>query len=68
MESLKAGDKVRLKKLAQWVTEDANMTVKHIAEATAEIACGVRCVWINSQGHAHERVYRPDDIIKLGPY
>ena len=44
----KEGQKVRLKKLENWVTEDATMTVKHVGVFPAlGNACGALCEWIN---------------------
>ena len=65
MESLKTGDKVRLKKLDSWVTtQDAAMTVKKVGEFSAlGVAYGALCEWINAQGHAFEKVYAVDEII-----
>jgi hypothetical protein len=67
MESLKAGDKVRLKKLDSWVTSrDAAMTVKRVGEFPEKgITLGALCEWINAQGLSHERVYSLEELLPL---
>jgi hypothetical protein len=67
VESLKPGDKVRLKRLDNWVTpQDSVMTVKHIGEFPhLGLSRGALCEWIDAQGGAHEKVYPLDDLITL---
>jgi effector-binding domain-containing protein len=55
VESLKPGDKVRLKRLDNWVTpQDSVMTVKHIGEFPhLGLSRGALCEWIDAMGGAH---------------
>jgi effector-binding domain-containing protein len=66
-ETLKPGDKVRLKKLENWITpQDAAMTVKHIGDYSAlGVAYGALCEWGNKRGYSLEKVYSLDDIVSL---
>jgi hypothetical protein len=67
MESLKPGDKVRLKKLQDWVvTQEAAMTIKHVGEySSLGLARGVCCEWINARGRALIKVYAMEDVIPI---
>jgi hypothetical protein len=70
MDSMKPkpGDKVRLKRLASWVTPlDAAMVVKHVGDFPSEsgMMLGAVCVWISSHGEPHERVYPIEELVQV---
>lgn len=67
MESLKPGDKVRLKKLQDWiVAQEAAMTIKHVGDySSLGVARGVCCEWINARGRALQKIYSVDEVVPI---
>jgi hypothetical protein len=67
LESLKTGDKVRLKHLDNWVTaHDSALTVKRIGEFPEHgISWGALCEWISPKGGRLEKIYPIEKLIAL---
>jgi len=65
LDSLKPGDKVRLKTMDQdWVvSREACLIVQQIGDFSEHgIPLGARCKWVNGSGNAHEKVYSINDL------